>query len=350
MSLSIFFWIALPIARATGFNLDLLYGEQPDFWDEVDALENSEAPDEQLLRLLDKKDYGATEGIAKVRLEVLSTQREYLNGAFDASSLGIGGEGLVGGEAYNRISPRIHGYALWDVSFFGTLSRTAPKLGESGWLWLLSSEVGIGEQKIVQGEAIDFADDDPPISNSAIFFFAFDLGIGYHSQFSEQMRIKYQALFLPTLFHSTSKDASSTYGTTKGSSRLRWRTEFEQTFALQPIHEGGAEIGVQIFGGQQPTPVRILPRVWDSVHRLEFTPDLGSLIGIGPVIRAYTASREYDFEVYFGQYGGYKGVGASANISFLRLEAGTFGFEQSSQYRLRESRVRYASLGFHHAW
>jgi len=335
--------------RSRGIKTLLRYGQHSNFWKEVESLERSDDPVGQTLGFMDKENYGAIEGVGKIKLELLGENHEYWSDYFDTTGIGFDINTLAGGEVYNRISPKVRGYLVWDASFFGNLRRREVPRGKSGWNWLVGSLFGMGRQKIVEGEAIDFLV-ETPIKESTLFYLGADLELGYVSQFNDNIRFAYKGMILPTLFYSEFDDPKYAYGVQKGVTTLRWRTEFEQTYSFQPPTEGGGEIGAQLIGGQQPTPVRVLPRVWDSIHKIEFFPDYSTLIGIGAVARLYSSGRNFGFNAYGGYYGGYLGGGASMNVYGVSLEAGSFGFEQTSQFKLRESRVLYASLGFNHAW
>lgn len=340
----------LPQKKDTrGIGVLLRYGQHSDFWKQVDSLKKSDDPVAQTLSFMDKENYGAIEGIAKAQLEVLSSNEDFWTGYFDTLGMGFNVNSLAGGEVYNRISPKVRGYLTWDLSFFTTLSKKEAGIGESGWSYLIGTNVGIGRQKIVEGEAIDFLV-ETPVKESTLYYVGADLGLGYKSQFSDYMRLSYKGLILPTYFYSQFDEAKYSYGVKKGIGTLRWRTEIEQTYSFQAPKEGGFEIGGQLFGGQQPTPVRILPRVWDSIHKIEVFPDYGTLVGFGGVLRAFTGSRKFLFSTYGGFYGGYFGAGANLNVYGVTLEAGRFSYEQTSKYRLRESRILYASLGYNHEW
>lgn len=332
-----------------GFNILLRYGQHSNFWDEVDDLKGSEQPETQAQRFIDKENYGAIEGIGKAKFELLGHNRDYFTDYFDTTGIGVDVNTLAGGEVYNRISPKLRGYLVWDFSFFANLRRKDVACGESGWTWLVGSNFGIGRQKLVEGEAVEFLI-HTPIKESTLFYLGADLELGYKSQFSENIRFTYKGMLLPTYFYSEFDDPKYVYGVKNSSTTFRWRTEFEQTYAFQPPKEGGAEIGAQLIGGQQPTPVRILPRVWDSIHQIDAFPSYGTLFGIGGVGRIYTNSRNFGLNGYGGYYGGYFGGGASLNIYGFSVEGGSFGYEQTSKFNLRESRVLYASLGFNHVW
>jgi hypothetical protein len=321
------------------------YGIHSRFWSEVSQLSHSQAPDEQLIRFMDKKNYGAIEGIAKIKFEFVSYDINFFEDYFNKSSMGLMTNALAGGEAYNRISPKLRGYALWDVALFGNIYRKEPTLGESGWLAGLGSQVGIGRQKLVEGKALDFVD-KTPIKDSTFYYIGADLQLGYLSQMSDRMRFTYKGSFLPTYFYSHFDDPSFSYGVKKGLTTLRWKTEFEQAYAFQPVKEGGMEVAGQVIGGQQPLPVNVLPRAWDSVHQIKAFPDFGSIFGIGAAWRLYNASRKVKLSLNGGFYGGYFGYGGRFDAYGFTLEAGSYGLEQTSQFQLKESRITYGSLGY----
>ncbi|MEZ4814085.1 MAG: hypothetical protein R3A80_02620 [Bdellovibrionota bacterium] len=190
-----------------GVNVLLRYGQHSNFWKEVDALKNSDDPVAQTLGFIDKENYGAIEGIAKARLELLSTNDQYWTDYFNTMAMGFDVNSLAGGEVYNRISPKIRGYLIWDLSFFGALSKKEAGIGESGWNYLIGTSFGAGRQKLVEGEAIDFLG-DTPIKESTLFYLGVDLELGHKSQFSDYMRFTYKGLLLPTFFYSQFDDST----------------------------------------------------------------------------------------------------------------------------------------------
>jgi hypothetical protein len=332
------------------FSLRFNYGQHSDFWKEINSLNKAEDPVAQVQRFMNKKDYGAMEGIARAKVEIKNHRQDLLNHTFDTASIGIGADGLAGGEAFNRVSPKLRGYLLWDISGGANFSQQEPRVGKSGWSYLLGSDFGVGRQKVVEGAVSDFAP-VVPIKESTIYYWGPNMELGYQSQFSDFMKFRYRALFLPTFFYSPFNDKENyTIGIQKQLTTLRWRTEVEYTYAFQPVHEGGFEVGAQLLGGQQPTPLRPLPRVWDAIHKIKFFPDYGTLVGVGGVARAYTSGRKFILSGFGGFYGGYFGAGGMLNFYGLYLEGGTFGFEQTERYQFKQTRMIYGSLGYTYAW
>ncbi len=334
--------------HAEGFDVSLLYGRHSDFWDQIDKLQNNPDPVGQLSQFFDQKTYGSRESVALFNASFMTDSPSFSENYFDLAELGIGIHGLAGGEAYNRIAPNLRGYALWDVSFDASLAKTV-RPGFSGWTLLAGTTLGLGRQKLLQGSASDFFN-TVPTQDSTLFYTGFDGGIGYVSQFSDYLRFTYWAQISPTFFYTEYDDRNYEYGVRQRDDRWRWRTEHESIISFQPPSEGGFELGGQIFTGQQPTPVKLTPRTWDSVHDMKFVSTFGSVLGLGPVARGFNASRNFLIEVYGGFYGGYFGAGAGLNLYWARLEVGSFGLEQTSGYRVRESRIQYAKVGVGHEW
>lgn len=333
---------------AERFDANFFYAAHSDFWNDVKSLENSKDPIQQIERFFDREVYGSKEGIVQTSFDFTSTELSYFGGFFNQSSMGFGVNGLAGGEAYNRISPELRGYAFWDADIHGRFERKVVS-NQSGWEAALGTTLGLGRQKLTEGDAFDFIS-ETPTQDSTIFYNGFDLELGYVSQFSERSHTKYRGFLLPTFYYSEFDNADYSYGVKKNKSNIRWRTEFEKSFAFQDLSQGGWELGTHVIGGQQPTPVRILPRVWDSLHGLKFMPSLASLIGAGLSTRFFNSSRSFKLGLSGGFYGGYFGYGANISFHYFNLEAGSYGFEQTANFRTRESRVNYAHLGVFYDW
>jgi hypothetical protein len=218
---------------------------------------------------------------------------------------------------------------------------------KSGWNYSIGSSLGLGEQKTVAGTATDFFS-NVPIRNSVLFISGLTLSLGRQQHYDNNVRTFSLLTFKPNYFHSNYSQYSSDLQTSRDLFTFRWKMAFEWTVSIDSPTKAGAEAGIQTLAGPQPIPKDILPRTWDNIHEVKPFPVFGSTVGLGGVVRAFTNQREYLLELLGGYYGGYFGAGAEARIWKFILSAGTWGLEQTTHYRMAESRIEYLSLGFRH--
>jgi hypothetical protein len=152
--------------------------------------------------------------------------------------------------------------------------------------------------------------------------------------------VRSSAALLPTVFHANAS-ASNDFDIQTTRLHVRWRTRSEWTLSWSPETETSA----LVIGGQQPVPHAILPRAWDAVHRLSFDPSLAQLVGLGASFTWRNGDASRFLRLDGGFFGGYWGAQAQARFDRVEARLGTLGFEQSTGYRISESRIQYATLG-----
>ena len=338
--------LATTIAARADSHPDLrfgvLYGLQNDFWDKVDTLKAGKQSPAEISNLLNSSFDNPTEGILSASGLYEDEVNEKFSRWFSHGYFGLRADGLVGGDIRNRILPDLRGYSVFTGSVEMGLAKHLADSEESGWAYRVSSSLGAGQQKLVQGSAVDFFD-DVPIETSMIFFSGFDLEGSYRNRLGEALVSTTRLGFYPTFFHSDSSESGYQLRIRQNSVFARWRLENEWDAVFDPSSRPIGAVGFQLISGQQPTPTLFLPRTWDSIHDLQFLPSFGQLVGVGTVLRLNFAD-EVQLQAFGGFYGGYFGAGGRLSIYAVTLFAGTYGLEQTSGYRIEESRIQYAGL------
>lgn len=339
---------AVPHALAQTLGLQGFYAQSKDFWNEVDRLKRS-ADTAQILSEFFEKTHGkATEGMASGGIYFATEKAPWGLRLVDRAIVALETEAIAGGYVRNRISPEIEGYTTWAVNLSTGLQRHLPQ-DEAGWGFFVLGTTGIGQQKLIKGEVTAHLSDAIE-KESALYFHGFDLGLEFQSLWSDHLRFRSGYFFMPTYFYSQSRDEDFVYQIGEGRWSHRWRAQFEVTTRTADFSSGALEIGGQVINGPQPIPMAVLPRIWDGVHEVDPNPAIGALVGLGGVVRVVSQSRLYSFEGFGGFYGGYWGAGLATRLSWFHLRVGTFGVEQSSNYRLRETRLNFVDGGFAYAW
>jgi hypothetical protein len=332
--------------QAENFGLSSSFGHNSNFWNNVDTLKSSNELVDDLEQIFDSNYRDPSEGVFNFSLNYQSIPPDFVQRTFDRGSVTVSFDQIAGGEIYNRISPEVRGYSVWTTSFKASLIA-APDEDKSGPEFSIGNEVGFGRQRLIDGSVADFLLGDPEIKSS-IFYFGLDAGIAWKNMVSPHLRFRNRWTASPTYFYSAFKDPAYEFRVDSGKLYFRWKTETE----IAALWSGwaGGEVGVQALAGQQPVPVDLTPRIWDAVHRIEAFPSFGSAVGLGSFFRVHSRDRKFRLEGMAGFYGGYVGGALSLNLYFLKLEAGTFGLEQTAGFQVRESRVNYVSGGIHHVW
>jgi hypothetical protein len=344
LSLTVLFGSA---AAYADFGAQGLYGIPSDVWTKVDALKATDLGTAEIQVLLDNSFDHPQEGIVSASVHSLNLLEEgSLHDLFSQSLFGLRFDLLEGGSIRNRILPDVRGYLIRTGSVDFDLVEALP-FEKSGWTYSAGSVIGLGEQKTVSGSAIDFFS-SVPIQSSVLFYSGLNFTIGRQQHYDNNVRTFSLLTFRPNYFHANFSQYSSDLQTTNDLFTFRWKLAFEWTVSLDSPMKAGAEAGVQTIGGPQPIPKDILPRTWDEIHQVKPFPVFGSTVGLGGVVRLFSDQRKYMLELLGGYYGGYFGAGAEARLWKFVLAAGTWGVEQTTNYRMAESRIEYLSLGFRH--
>lgn len=335
-------------SQAQVIGIQGFYAQSLDFWSQVEKLKRS-ADTAQILSDLFKKTNGkATEGMGSVGAYYASSSAPLGLSFLSRGIVSIETEAVGGGYVRNRISPEIEGYTTWGVGLSTGVQRSLP-VNEDGWGLIALTTTGIGKQNVIHGEVTSYLSDALQ-KKSDLFYQGFDLGLEFQSLWSDELRFKSGYYFLPTYFYSQSSNPDFLYQINKGRWSLRWRTDFEVTTRTADFNSGALELGGQIIAGPQPIPMAVLPRIWDGVHEIDPAPALGAALGMGGVVRLVSQSRKFSLEGFGGFYGGYWGAGVATRLSMFYVRGGTFGVEQSSNYRLRETRLNFIDGGLSYDW
>ncbi len=327
---------------STRFQIQALYGLDGDFWDTAETLHAKKRDPSTIADLLDSKFENPQEGIASIGLRYYGDISSSFEKWFSHGYLGVGGDGLAGGSIRNRIMPELRGYSVVTAHADVGMAKE-PELGTDGLDYLFGSTVGGGEQKLVQGSALEFLD-HVPARQSALFYAGVDAEVGGRMEFSDALSARNRLILQPTFFHSDSSDSGYEYKIRRNSLYLRWRFENQWQALFGETQAAGGAVGLYLLSGQQPIPDRVLPRTWDSIHDINTFPAFGQLIGVGTQVRFHFSDPRYFFRLDGGFYGGYFGGGAHLGLSSVGIFAGTYGLEQTPGYRLQESRIKYVGL------
>lgn len=348
LTLLTLFLLKITPAKAQVVGIQGFYAQSSDFWHQVDRLESGADTAQILAEIFQKSNGKATEGMGSAGVYFASKGAPLGLNFLGRGIVSFEVEGVAGGYIRNRISPEIEGYTTWALGLSTGVQRLLP-VDESGWGFLLLTSTGIGKQNVIRGEVTSYLADARQ-AESMLYYQGFDLGFEYQSLWSDQLRFRSGYFFLPTYFYSHNADPAYLYQIDSGRWSLRWRTQFEVTTRTADFDSGALEVGAQVIAGPQPIPMAILPRIWDGVHDVDPTPAFGAALGLGGVARLVSQSRLYSLEAFGGFYGGYWGTGVAAKVWMFHLRGGTFGVEQSANYRLRETRVNFIDGGFSYVW
>jgi len=326
------------------FSTQLLYGDTSTFWGTLNDLNRTTYSLSEVNEILDSEFGIPKEGIGRADFEFLSDTETGMKDYFSKGRIGLSAEALAGGIARNRVFPEVKGYGAYsfhtEYGFLEPYDRS-----ESSWNYQLFTLLGIGKVEMVDALAIDLYPRIPSVE-SFLFFWGAEGTIGYKNIFSSTMWSRNQIYVSPTVFYLDESETAKKFKINHRKASLRWRTESEwrvQPFEnLDPIFELGA-LGIS---GPQPTPFRPLPKSWDLIHDLETFPSAGQLFGIGSRLVLRNSDSTFSFLLDGGFYGGYLGAGANLQIKNFSLSAGSWGYEQSSGFRIIESRIRYLEVGY----
>lgn len=338
-------FLSQPLARADAGAVDFsgLYGQGFDFWGKVQDLSQDNVTPADMLKLLDSSFEHPEEGLATFSIGYRGPVSDSLKNWVNQGYFGVGADALVGGTATNRILPQIQAYEVYSSHIdFGLMQRVPNH--DSGWEYRWGSTLGLGQEALVQGSAVDLVGQFEP-NKSAVFYTGLDFDLGFKNHLSDVLKESYRLSATPTLFHSDFSDSSSQFKIASDQLSFRWREQNEWSVTLETPFKPLLDFGVLSIFGQQPTPIQFLPRTWDAVHNLDAWPSAGQLVGLGTRAHLYDSEGHFGLFLDGGFYGGYFGGSAALYIYGIELAAGTYGLEESSGYRIEESRVRFISLG-----
>ena len=317
------------------FNAQLNYSDTQAFWPTVRDIRNSATRFDRLTDLLNNHFGEPEEGFGRLNVEFESETQDWMQSVFSRGYIGLRGEVLVGGLARNRMMPEVHGYAVYSgQASFGL--REAPSEKKAGFGYEVGTLVGAGKERSVHALAVDLYP-EVPYEDAFIFFWGADVGASNSQVLSPLIKIDYRAELPPTYFYVE-----------KAENHIRWRWKTLSEATIRPFTDGTPvfEIAAHAILGQQPTPMHLLPRTWDTIHELEFAPSLGQLFGLGSALILRSDDRNYSARIDGGLYGGYLGTSLRGRISNFTLQVSTFGYEQSAGFRLDASRIRTLEVGY----
>jgi hypothetical protein len=319
-----------------------LYGQGFDFWGKVQTLTQDNVAPADMLSLLDSSFDHPEEGLGTFSIGYHGPVSDSLKNWVNQGYFGVGADALVGGVATNRILPQVQAYEVFSSHLdFGLMQRVPDR--DSGWEYRWGSTLGIGQESLLQGSAVDLVGQSP--NQSALFYTGLDFDLGFKNHLSDVLKERYLITLAPTLFHSDFSDSGEQYQIASDQLNVRWREENEWDLTFDTPFKPLLDFGVLALFGQQPTPIQFLPRTWDAIHNLDAWPSAGQLVGLGTRAHFYDSEGHFGLFLDGGFYGGYFGGSAALYIYGIELAAGTYGLEESAGYRIEESRIRFVSLG-----
>lgn len=342
--LFLFFALGAPSALAAEtsalaqLEIEATYARSTRFWSTVEALEERGLNVLEIQNLLGERYSIPEEGFASLQVTYAAETQDRFRRFFPRGYIRTRLDTLAGGVVRNRVLPEVQGYRTTTIQVDSGFTGL-PRSPNEDWGVELGSVLGIGSHESLDALAIDLFP-IAPVKKSTLFYWGGTLAIALDQELGETLRVRSSATLLPTVFHANAS-ASNDFDIQTTRLHVRWRTRSEWTLNWSPETETSA----LVIGGQQPVPHAILPRAWDAVHRLSFDPSLAQLVGLGAAFTWRNGAATRFIRLDGGFFGGYWGAQAHARWESVEARLGTLGFEQSTGYRISESRVQYATLG-----
>ncbi len=319
-----------------------LYAHSTRFWSTINALEERGVSLIEVQNLLSERYSVPEEGFAALSVTYQAETNDRFQRFFPRGYIRTRLDTLAGGVVRNRVLPEVQGYRTTTVQVdlgLNGLPDPRPDHITDDWGIQLGSVLGIGSHESLDALALDLFP-IAPIRRSTLFFWGGEFTIALKQSLGSTLRVNSWASLRPTVFHANSS-ASNDYDIQSTRLHVRWRTHSEWTLSWSDQTESS----VLLISGQQPVPSFLLPRAWDAVHRLSFNPSVAQLIGLATALTWKNGLYTRFVRLEGGFFGGYWGAQLHARLGSAQAHVGTLGFEQSSGYRISESRVQYATLG-----
>mgnify|MGYP001608603397 CR=1 FL=1 len=311
------------------------YAQSRNFWSLVDEVRA--ASDVSRAQAILETHYGKP----AERLAQLGTQVYFEN--VSHLWVGIGAEALIGGDARNPVFPEIRAYSfLSGYGEFGFGTRLPED--QYGLDWEVGLRVGAGSRESIDAPVTALLGSDP-IDRGLFVYTGPEFKFGANVDVFGIARWRSRMALRPTLYGVRSYDEGLAPELGYQSWAIRWRSMTEVLFKIETIPSGMSEIGLVTLMGQQPLPVDVLPRVWDSVHHLKPFPDWRQLAGLGLVFRNSQERHHFSLRVTGGIFGGYPGGGLEFSLRDGFGSIGYWGVEMSDGYQLIGHSFGAATVG-----
>lgn len=324
------------------FSLGVHYGAHSEFWDELELLRSDLNAAQKLSEILER-DLRFAEGFVHARL-IHQAQDCVWGCLWNRVYFSLGWDSLAGGRVQNPVLPELQGYALWMVPIETGVWFQGKQLS-----WGLGSLAGLGRQTLYQGLASAYLTDAWE-EHASVFALGAGAFVEWQNEFASTLwfRTRYQIRVLH--FYTHLDNPRFDYRAESDNWIWRWREQSEVMRRWKTDSAGTWAWGADLIFGAQPLPYEILPVVWDAVHDVYAFPEFAAMVGLGAIAQWTSPEEDVGLEIRSGYYAGYFGIGGALRLWKISLGLGSFGVEQSSAYRVQESRLNYLQGGYHARW
>lgn len=336
----VLFSILVPSAGiAADFDVALGYGQSRDFWQTVQDVQDRTGNLGDIQSVVRDK-YGKPD----ILYSFLDASYAYPNERFkymDHYLIGTRAEALAGGEISNPISPEIQAYQN-TTGIFSLGLRSGAEL----WPFALDARLlgGMGPEKRLYAQGAEFIDSIPVrkgtlmlLGTEGSFFHGKDVGGDFF--------ITTDALVRPIYFHSTVDNSPSRPEESTSFFTIRWKLQNEWTKEVATPLSERTRVGVISVLGQNPLPFLQFPITWDYQQKLSIYPGLGSVSGIGGIVRTMTKDSLPNIAFYLGYFGGAVGSGFDLQLNKVMVNLSTYGVENMLTPAREKTRLWNASIG-----
>lgn len=342
--LPLFFILAAlaPKAHAVDFDLGISYGQSRDFWRTVTDVQDKRGDLGAINRALYDR-YGKPDLIfSQFNASYAYTHEYFDSGLLSQAVIGTQAEVLAGGEVSNPISPEIQAYmSKTGVTSFGF--RSSPSDGRRSVLEL-KGLAGIGSEKRLYAQGAELID-AIPVRTGTLLLAGAQASYLDHYVLEEDFSIATDAFLRGVFFHSTVPVAVSRPNEDRSFAAWRWHLQNEWLKETDTFLSKRTRLGIVSVMGQDPYPFLALPITWDYQQKLQIFPGLGSVSGVGGMVRVLSESSVPNVAFYAGLFGGAIGGGLDLQLGPVLLNASSYGIQNFLTPNRERTRLWHASIG-----
>lgn len=324
-------------ALAADFDIALSYGQSRDFWKTVQDIQNRSGNLPSIQSTIRDK-YGKPD-LLYSSLDAAYSYSSDRDSFLNHNVVGSRAEAVAGGEISNPIFPEIQAYA----NTTGILSygwKTGPERFPWNVEW--KALAGIGPEKRLFAQGAEFID-AIPVRTGTLFLMGTEAR-AVHTWSTGDFGINTDALLRPLYFHSTTEAARSKQEEDNSFFTVRWKLQNEWTKGIEVPFAHNARFGIISAIGQNPLPFLDLPVTWDYQQKLDIYPGLGSVSGIGGIMRLTYDTNFPNLTFHAGYYGGAIGGGFNVQWGQILFHASSYGVENLLTPAREKTRLWSATL------
>lgn len=335
-------WCAATPAWAVDFNLGLSYAQSQDFWRLVQDVQDKRGDIGAINRTLYDK-YGKPDLLFSYAHAEYAYQHDYFSGGLLGQAvIGTQIEALAGGEVSNPISPEIQAYLnRAGITSFGFRSRAD---SDRETFFELKGLAGIGTEKRLYAQGAELID-AIPVRTGTLFLAGIQANLLNHTLLEGDFSIATDAMLRPVFFHSTVPVAMSRPNEDRSFAAWRWRLQNEWLKETNTWLGNRTRFGIVSVLGQDPYPFFALPITWDYQQKLKAFPGLGSVSGVGGIMRILSENSLPNFAFYAGLFGGAVGGGVDFQLGPVLLNGSTYAVQNFLTPNRERTRLWHASIG-----